>query len=223
MAGFKKASTDLDALLEPWQSGDGFAAATGFKIAAADLNTKYAPASVGAGYTGGTNFKQASADIGPRFCAKGARITALPFDGQTFQVESDRSITIATTTYVALTIKSDGTYTVEMHGNDVSFIAASGTWLPGGHAVSDYQVQYVVTTIVDYPSAPASITNDAPAYSACTTSRLVEARTFAGSSSTPEKGGQYQVVIKLKRISTSVVTTTTCVFDVMAVNFEFDN
>lgn len=84
MTGYAKAGTDLDALLEPWQAGDGYAAATGYKINGADLNTKYAPASVGSAYTGGTGYKQGGTDIGPRFAAKGSRQTALPIDGQSY-------------------------------------------------------------------------------------------------------------------------------------------
>src|SRR5881392_1114079 len=147
MAGYKKAGVDLDTLLEPWQAGDGNAAATGYKIAGADLNTKYAPASAGTGYTGGTNFQQANADIGPRFCAKGTRWSPLPINGGTYHGDSSGNISSAMTGQVTVNINAAGTYAVNCVGNNVATTPASGTWLPSGHAASEYQVQFVVTTV----------------------------------------------------------------------------
>lgn len=204
MAGYKKAGSDLDALLEPWQSGDGNAAATGYKIANADLNTKYAPASVGTAYTGGTGYKQNNADIGPRFAAKGSRATALPFDGQFFVADNPSRGPASLT----LTMESDGTYTVVRKVGSTATTLASGTWLPSGDAPSDWSCQYSYSTslVTVVGDASNSNTNGASSVSALTADR-----TFQSNSTANFTGGQagQTVGVTLKLYRDGVLRSTT--------------
>lgn len=72
-SNYKLASADLDALFEPWASGDPYAAATGCLVGGDDLNTLYAPASVGTASSAITNYKQGGTEIAPRFAVLGSR------------------------------------------------------------------------------------------------------------------------------------------------------
>ncbi|UGB47015.1 hypothetical protein LQ772_06905 [Frateuria edaphi] len=204
MAGYKKAGMDLDALLEPWQSGDGNAAATGYKINGADLNTKYAPASVGTAYLGGTGYKQGGADIGPRFAAKGSRSTVLPFDGDTFIADNPSRGPASLT----LTLNSDGTYTIVRMIGSAATTIGSGTWLPSGEAASNWSCQYSYSTslVTVVGDASNSNTNGAASISALTSDRA-----FQSNSTANFTGGQagQTVAVTLKLYRSGVLRSTT--------------
>src|SRR5690348_13298664 len=174
MGGYAKVGNDLDNLLEPWQAGDGYAAATGYAINGADLNQRYAPASVGAGYTGGTGYNDNGGDIGPRFCAKGQRNSGLPINGGNYVGRSSGLINSAMEANIAIQINANGSYSVACVGNSPDTTSGStGTWLPAGQAASDYQVEFVWAQSSQYLSGPATVTNGAATYQACTTTRQI--------------------------------------------------
>jgi len=213
MAGYKVNGTDLDSLLEPWQSGDGYAAATGYKINGSDLNTKYAPASVGAAFSGTTGYDDNGTDIGPRFCAKGQRITTLPINGQTYTVSGGRG-----TSSLTIVIQTNGMYAVIKDiGQGSQATLASGPWLPSGDSVSSYTVQFTGTAFIS-GTAPgggtASYSNGAP-----TPTDISVNRSFTASASATTVGTnalQYgDVEIQLFK-SGNLRSDTTITFDISA-------
>lgn len=215
--GYAKVGNDLDNLLELWQTGDGYAAATGYAINGADLNTRYAPASVGTGYTGGTGYDDNDVDIGPRFCAKGARNSKLPIDGQLFIAHSQGIVSGAMDASITIAINADGTYTVTKLAQGASSTAASGVWLPSGQSASDYQVQFVWQLTSDYQDGPATVTNGAATYQACTSNHTIDVDAFTDQHSGQRIGSQGDITINLKRISTGAVGVTTCHLDVESI------
>lgn len=206
MTGYAKNGNDLDNLLEPWQSGDGYAAATGYKINGADLNTRYAPASVGTAYTGGAGYNQNGSDIGPRFAAKGSRVSTLGFDGNSYSSFTTRSA-------AQLTLKFDpgGTWSITDQGGAVQ---ASGPWLTSGTA-SEYAVQFVMSGFTAGPDISGGTDN----YSngATSASSLTSSRSAWASASAITVGNDARnsgtVTAKLYR-SGVLINTSTCNFDV---------
>lgn len=209
MTGYAKNGTDLDALLEPWQSGDGFAAATGYKINGADLNTKYAPASVGSAYTGGTGYDDNGSDIGPRFAAKGSRVTALPINGNTY------------TTSVFVPAASSGNATFEFRLTSAttwdlyvqrttgcSGSPAAGTQTSGAVPANAASVRYTPTYLgASGDTGPATVTNGAPSPTAVGANVVVGLQ-LGGTGTSSPKQSTYNIKVEFLNGSGVVISTT---------------
>lgn len=208
MAGYKKAGADLDTLLEPWQAGDGNAAATGYKIAGADLNTKYAPASAGTGYTGGTNFKQVGSDIGPRFCAKGMRNLAI--NGQSYSTAEIIPPAANGEAAQYLRLNADGTYQLDdatTHSGNHTL--ATGNWYSPTTAGIGASYEAIITAAKDATSFNAAITNNYAAWTTITGTGSVALEIHAGpnGSQSGTRTSVYTVNVKIRRKSDLVVVS----------------
>lgn len=208
------AAVDASALYDPDVMGDGYNAT--FLRRTDGTTLKYALAAHG---TPGPvlGYRDASGnDAGPKWAAKGTAVYSLPINGQTFQGYSSGAVSSAMLASASVAIKADGTYSVTCVGNATVTSPANGTWLPSGGAVANYQVQYGVTQTSQGTNGPATITNDAASYAACTTNRTCQASATTGQHSGLEIGGNYTVDIRLKNVSTGAVNTTTIYFSVQS-------
>ena len=210
MAGYKVNDTDLDALLEPWQSGDGYAASTGYLINGYDLNEKYAPASAGTAFSGTTGYNENGTDVGPRFCAKGTRNTPLPIDGATYSYAG-----IAGGTLIIWYMNSDGTYVVQSGGGGTVF--ASGPWLPSGGIISQYTCEFSwVQTILQSGGTFTNATT-APTPEPLTTTQSMSSGSHAGAGGGTAEQSVY-VTMNLYR-SGILVSTTHVTLDTLSESF----
>lgn len=215
------AGLDFDSIFDPYVSGTK-AAACGYRDAAGvDIVNRYAPISLG---TKAANVGHrivtgpgVGTDVSNLFAAIGTAQYSLPFDGDTFSAHSSGNVSSAMTSTITTAINAAGTYAVTTVANNIRTANISGTWLPSGESASDYQVQFVVTQTSQRTNGPATITNGAAAYAACTTNRQVQATVAVGQSSAFDKGGAYTVVVNLKKISTGAVQTTTHYYNLSSI------
>lgn len=216
--GYRNSSgVDFDSLFDPYVSGTK-PAATGLRDSSGvDLNQAYAPIAVGSKGPDVGFRTSGGSDVSNLWAAAGTAVYALPIDGDNFFAYSSGNISGAMQSLISFTLQSSGSYAVSHTCNSSHTANTSGTWLPSGHAASEYQVQYVVTQNSSYPTGPATIVNDASSYVACTTNRVVSASASVGQSSAMDLGGTYTIEIRIKKIATGVVNTTTIHFDVESV------
>jgi len=208
------AAVDASALYDPDVMGDGYNAT--FLRRTDGTTLKYALAAYG---TPGPvlGCRDASGnDAGPKWAAKGTAVYSLPINGQTFTGFSSGAVSSAMLASAKITIASDGTYNVTCIGNSTVTNPANGTWLPSGGSVSNFQVQFASVQQSQGTNGPATITNGAAAYAACTTSRSFETSATTAQHGGLEIGGNYTVTIRIKNVSTGAVSTTTVTFSVMS-------
>jgi hypothetical protein len=206
----------LDQIFDPYVSGTK-AAITNYTVSGVDLKDIFAPIYLGTS-AAVTNYKVKGADLNTIFAAYGTARYALPFNGTTFSgAYTSGNVTSNMLARATLLINADGTYSIVTIGNNVTTTAASGTWLPGGQSASDYQVQFSYSQISVFGFGPATFTNSAASYAACTSNQSIYGSATSLQTSAQDKGGHYTMTMLLKRISTGVVTTTTFEFDIESV------
>lgn len=119
----------------------------------------------------------------------------------------------------ALAFNSNGTYSLTASvvssggsGGSMSGFPASGIWLPSGWSVADCQIQFAYVETISQ-SAGASITNPAASYQALSTSRVFQMSAACAATSPNDHGSHLAMTLRIKRVSTgSVITTTFSVF-----------
>lgn len=206
----KSKGINFDDLFDPDVVGDG-PTAPGYKRAGVPLryaDIKYGSKRANVGYA------ENEVDLSNKWAAKGTARYALPIDGEGFIAHSSGLNSPAMEANIQVQIKSDGTYAVTCVGNGFVSPNASGTWLPAGGTVSDYQVEFVWSQSSQYTTGPATVTNGASTYQACTSTRQISFDAQVGQFTGSDKGSTGTLTINLKRISTGVVTVTHCGIDV---------
>ena len=202
------AAADFDTLFDPDVKGDGPTASI-FKNSAGAL-LKYAKLSYG---SKGPNvgYRDASGvDLSNYWAAAGTARYGLPFDGGSFTARSSGLISGAMDANITLNINANGTYSITCVGNSPDTSGGtSGAWLPTGDTASDYQVEFVWNQTSQEATGPATVTNGAVSYSACTSNRSISIDAQVGQHSGADKGSHGSVAVNLKKISTGVVTTST--------------
>lgn len=213
-SGYAKAGIDLDTLLEPWQAGDGYAAATGYAINDVDFNQRYAPASAGVAFSGTTGYSQNNADVGPRFAAKGTRQTKLPIDGQTFVAAVSVPAQSQGSAGLVLRLKTDGTYEVmKSLAPGGSSVLATGVWNTSGGSVGDFQALYSITST--YATAHVDLINDATTWASLSTLRQLSVSMGPFGPSSGSNEAIYGIRIQIRRSSNgAVVSDSACTFNV---------
>jgi len=213
---FTSDGVDFDDLFDPDIKGDGAQATwlenngTPLRYAALSYGTKRAD----------VGFEDGGVDVSNLWAAKGTAVYSITgLQGKSLSA-GDAANTFQTTVSAAVwvSIKSDGTWSVagsNSKGNVAQSAPTSGTWLPSGQAVSDYQVMFAAGQ-----SGDGSITNGATAYSAATTNRtLTLSLPSISANNAIERFGSASVTIHLKRVSTGQVTTTTLSMNVSTVGY----
>lgn len=209
----KSKGVSLSAIFDPYVSGTTKARASGLDDAGNDLSNLYANIIYGTA-AAATGIASESADLNTLYAKIGTTNYPLPIDGDDFIAHSNGTVNPSMDANIAIQVKSDGTYSVKLIGNSVITPGASGTWLPSGDAVSDYQVEYVWTQSSQRPTGPATVTNGASTYSACTTTRTLTFDAQVGQHTGLDQGSIGTVTLNLKKVSTGRVTATTFGIDV---------
>lgn len=171
------AGTDLDDVFDPYTIGTKPANTGTATSDGVDLANRYAPLSYGSA-AAATGFKIASgADFNTLWAAKGsATYTIANLNGRNFNViQTALSSSGNVSARIDVTIVNSGGWTAaasDSTGTRAMPGTNSGTWLPAGGAVADYQVQ-IDTTVTE--NTGGSVANGASVYADCTTSRAVSA------------------------------------------------
>lgn len=112
---------------------------------------------------------------------------------------------------IVVTIANDGTYSVNteyVNANETGAVIASGTWVLAGTSVGDYEVQFVGTS-----AAPGVVSNDAPSYVSCTTTRAFTFSVSVPAASTQNQSASIPAFeIRIRRAGTAVGVTSTSLF-----------
>ena len=115
------------------------------------------------------------------------------------------------TARIVVTIANGGTYSVNteyVNANETGAVIASGTWVLAGTTVGDYEVQFVGTS-----AAPGVVSNDAPSYVSCTTSRTFTFSVSVPAASTQNRSASIPAFeIRIRRAGTAVGVTNTSLF-----------
>jgi hypothetical protein len=93
-------------------------------------------------------------------------------------------------------------------GGSIGGFPASGMWLPSGWSVADCQIQFAYADTITQ-SAGASITNPAASYQSLSTSRVFSMSAACGATSPNDHGSHLAMTLRIKRVSTGAVITTT--------------
>lgn len=216
MSGYFWNNINFDELFDPYVQG-GQARTSGYAVNGngPDLSTRYAPLAVGqkradVGYLSG------GVDVSNLWAAKGTATYSLGFNGG-YYARSALALTNQQGTVsasVGLIINSDGTWLITSSSTrDGTRTEASGTWLPAGGSVGDYEVQFGVATS---QGGGGSVSNSAPSYQNLGASRSVGISASAAAASTTNIDHSISVVCYLRRISTGHTTVTSCSMRTMA-------
>ena len=150
-------------------------------------------------------------DVSNLWLPKGSAPAPLPIPAVSAIAGAFTGTTGNVTSRIVVTIANNGTYSVNteyVNANETGEVIATGTWLLPGTTVGDYEVQFVGTA-----ASPGVVSNGAPSYVPCTTTR-----TFTFSVSVPASSTQNQSAsiptfeIRIRRAGTAVGTTITSLY-----------
>jgi len=204
-SGFRFQGVDFDNLFDPDLMGDGPAAAGlrqqgGAQLRYAHIRYGQKRADVG--------FRVGGQDVSNLWAAKGTATYTLPINGQAFAAHNQSRTNstgsaVATVTFV---IESNGTYrvlqTTTGGGNNTGADPITGTWLPAGATVAEYDVQFEAANV-----GAASISNGAASYAPCSASRSISASVSVPAASLDNVSAEVTLVIRLRRSNGAVSTT----------------
>lgn len=204
-SGFRFQGVDFDELFDADVMGDG-PAAGGFRrqegspLRYAHLRYGQKRADVG--------YRIDGQDLSNLWAAKGTATYALPINGQSYSAhnQSRSNATGSAAATVTFVLESAGTYrvlaTTTGGGNNTGDTLASGSWLPSGASAGEYDVQFEAANI-----GAASISNGAPSYASCVSSRTVAVSVSVPAASVDSKNAVVTLVIRLRRSNGAVSTT----------------
>lgn len=208
-AGFRVNGVDLDSLLEPWQAGDGNAAATGLRVDGVDINQRYAPASAGTGYTGTTNFRQNGVEMASRFCGLGQRASSQgigPFVPG-LGINIPLGWTGATGISYTYSLLNDGT---GRKPRGPTLAATVFDWTTDGlPPEKNYEVRLTGVT-VEAPGPAWQFTNNAPAWAAlnATTSRNIATLRFLAGENAGQDPYSATGTMEIREVATGTIVKT---------------
>lgn len=205
--GYKSAGVDFDSLFDPDVVGDG-PSATGY--AAAGVALRYAALAYGT-KRADVGYAIAGVDVSNLWAAAGTAAYSIDgMDGKAF-TSTDGAITNQSTVMASgtVTMHSNGTWAVSA-ANSKGAVAVSlpnsGTWLPSGATVSDYEVEFSITSS---GSAARQVTNGAPTYASASTTRVASLTLPSIDANNSTVRNAYgTVTVRLRRISTGAVSTS---------------
>jgi hypothetical protein len=216
--GYRTSGIDFDDLFDPDVMGDGPSVGN-LRMNGAAL--RYAALKYGA-KRADVGYRQDGIDVSNLWAAKGTAVYVITGLHGKHLYASDGALTnqpnVSAQVYVSLS--NNGTWGVGGSTSRGSFsqnAPTSGTWLPSGAAVSDYQAQFVVTSS---GTGQQNVYNGAPAYAALTTARGVTLSLPSYNAANGDlRTGSADVTIYLKRISTGTVSITRLSMDVETLGY----
>lgn len=210
---YRYQGVDFDDLFDPDTQGNGPVASLYRRPDGQPL--RYAHVQYGARRSD-VGRRQGGADLASLWAAKGTATYALGFNGGNY-ARSALALTNQQGTVsasVGLTLNNNGTWVITSSSTrDGGRTEASGTWLPAGGSVGDYEVQFGVATS---QGGGGSVSNSAPSYQNLGASRSVGISASARAESTENISHTISVVCYLRRISTGHTTVTSCSMNAMA-------
>lgn len=201
--GFRSVTVDFDDLFDPDIMGNG-PSVPNLRSGGA---LRYAAIAYGAKRPD-VGYRQGNVDVSNLWAAKGTATYTLPINGQAFSAHNQSRTNssgsaVATVTFI---IDSNGTYRILRNttggGNNDASDPISGTWLPAGASVGEYDVQFEAANL-----GAASISNGAPSYSSCTASRSVAASVSVPAASLENVSAEVTLIIRLRRSNGAISTT----------------
>lgn len=208
---YRSGGYDLDDLFDPYVSGQK-SHDTAFRIDGVDLSQRYAHIQFGqkrddVGYRLGNGV-----DVSNLWAAKGtASYVIVGLEGKSLRA-NDGAATNQKQVYatVSVYLAEDGRWSVSgstARGGVTQSAPSSGTWLPSGVGVADYEVMFQIT---DSGGNGHSVYNGAPGYASLTTGRSASLTLGAiSAANTTWREARFTVRIHLRRISTGSVSLTT--------------
>ncbi|HJR11532.1 MAG TPA: hypothetical protein VJ823_08980 [Rhodanobacteraceae bacterium] len=213
-SGIQSKDVDLDSIFDPYLAGTTKARTAGINVAGSDTSNRYANIIYGSA-AAATGIASESADLNTLYAAKGTANYPLPINGANFIAHSSGVVSPSMDSNINVQIKSDGTYSVTVAGNaSGNTPSTSGTWLPSGASVSNYQVEFVWTQSSQYPTGPATVTNSASAYQNCTANQSIVFDAQVGQHTGGDQGSAGNMQINLKYMPNGRITTTTFGIDI---------
>lgn len=210
--GFRNASgVDFDGLFDPYVQGTP-PTSTGLRDSGGvDLAGQFAPIAFGSKGADVGFRTSAGVDVSNLWAALGtAAYSIVGLHGKTLTA-SDVAITNQPTVSASagVSVLNNGTWSVfasTSQGPGVTPAPTSGTWLPAGATVADFEVQFNITSS---GAAGRQTSNGAPAYASASTSRgaSLALPTISGNNAT-ERSASGTVTILLRRISTGAISTS---------------
>ncbi len=216
------ASTDFDDLFDLNQSGQ-YAANVNMRTSdGTDLSRRYEVVSYGAKRADVNYRNSAGTDVTNFWAAKGTAVYALPFNGYSYSASNGAPTGSTGTTSASrsISINADGTWTIGGSGSLSSGGATSGTWLPSGSAVSQWQVMFAGTPSWSDGASYGASSNGASAYAAATTTRIYQLSASVNSASAQSASGTVTVTVYLKNTSTGQVITSQLKLSVSVVGWK---
>ncbi len=197
------ADIQFDDVFAPNLSGT-YAADSGFRGPdGSDLSRRYEHISFGSKHADVNHRTSAGIDVSNLWAAKGTAVYALGFNGKQYIASGARSAA------VRLVMNSDGKWYIYGYNQTVESLLESGTWLPSGASVTDYQVKFAYTD-----GANGSILNGAPALSSPGESCSIKFTVNMVNNGPNE--GQAEITCTLRKTPAGTETNTTCEFEAVA-------
>ncbi|MBT2767610.1 hypothetical protein J7J08_08155 [Stenotrophomonas sp. ISL-67] len=202
--GIRVNGVDTDDLFDGDVIGDG---PTAPALTVNGVPLKYAALAYGA-KRADIGLRQNNVDVTNLWAAKGTASYSLPINGKSYSAhnQSRSNSTGSAVATVTFLLDSTGSYRVlgtsTGGGNNANSLLAEGSWLPAGAAAGDYTVQFAAANV-----GAASISNGAPGYVSCATSRTIAASISVPAASLENQSAEVTLVIRLRRSNGAVSTT----------------
>lgn len=194
--GFRTAAgVDLDQVFAP-----GSGPTADFLRTGAGVALQFAPLSAGSKAADVGFRTSAGVDVTNLWAAAGTVDLRLPFDGQTLSagvtaLSGETGTISATATFSILT---NGQYEGRSFRRGAGTLDFSGSWLPAGGSVGDFEVRFVISG--SSGAAPAA-SNGAPSYVAVSAARQSSRTASVNAATTDTINGAHTLTVQVRRIS----------------------
>jgi hypothetical protein len=211
------AEIQFDDVFAPNLSGT-YAADSGFRGPdGSDLSRRYEHISFGSKHADVNHRTSAGVDVTNLWAAKGTAVYSLAFNGETYMaLRSSSTGTVSATR--SLRILNDGTWDVPGTGS-LSGSPTSGTWLPAGQSVADWEVMFSVTSLNWDTPRTGTLTNSRPSYAAVGSGAVIEIAANAPIGPGSECSGTASIVCYLRRVSTGQVIQSSIILYASATGY----
>jgi hypothetical protein len=199
-SGMSSKGVPLENIFDPFMPGTVQAAATGINGGGAELSTQFAKLSYGSAAPV-TGIDAPLGDLNVYYAAKGTAVYTLAINGTSYTDGVGRSTAI-----LNFNITDAGTYSITNHFGTV---LASGTWLPAGQAVSQWQYNYTQTGFTNGTDPGGG--NDSYTGDSLTPATIVGTKTFQVTASAAvfqSASNAGQVTLHLTKTGGGAIVTT---------------
>lgn len=194
--GFRNAAgVDLEQLFAP-----GAGPTAPFLRTPLGVALQFAPLSAGSKGPDVGYRTSAGVDVSNLWAAAGTVDLRLPFDGQTLSagVTAGSGETGSISAVATFTMLASGAYEGRAFQRGTNILRFSGSWVPAGSVVADFEVRFVISA--SSGSAPAA-SNGAPSYVAVSAPRQSSRTATVNAATTDTVNGSHTLTVQLRRIA----------------------